>query len=93
MNGKLQNKVGINKLQVDGVIYEEAGRMAEVMNNCFQKNFIRESGFQEQDVEEDVEMIDARMSEINVTLQEMKKIMEDQDVRKAAGPDLDFKGV
>ncbi len=41
VNWKLKNKVGINKLQVDGVVYEETGRMVEVMNNCFQKILTR----------------------------------------------------
>ncbi len=82
-NWKLKNRVGINKLQV-GVVYEEAGRMVAVMNNCFQKVFTRESGFQEQN---DVEMVRTGLSEINVMVQEVRKLMEDQDIRKATGPD------
>ncbi len=54
------------------------------MNSCFQKVFTRDSGFRKQ---EDVEMIDAGLSGINVMVQEVKKIMEDQEVRKATGPD------
>ncbi len=33
-----------------------------------------------------MEVTDVLFSEINVAVQEVKKIMEDQDVRKATGP-------
>jgi len=83
VNGKMKTKEGINRLKVDGVVYEDALPQAEVMNKCFQSVFTRESEFEEVDGGSK----DTVLEEIQVDIQEVKKIMESQDVSKAPGPD------
>lgn len=55
MKEKLKNKIGINKLRINEVVYEEARWMAEAMSNCFQE-------------QEDVEMVDTQLTEVNVQI-------------------------
>ena len=43
----MKTKEGINRLKVDGVVYENALPQAEAMNKCFQSVFRRESEFGE----------------------------------------------
>jgi len=79
----MKTKEGINRLKVDGIVYEDALPQAEVMNKCFQSVFTRESEFGEVDGGSK----DTVLEEIQVDIQEVKKLMESQDVRKAPGPD------
>lgn len=83
VNGKLKKKDGIEKLKLNGEIYEEARKQAEVMNKSFQSVFTKEGEFErEQRVTKE-----RVLSEINVGVEELKKLMKNLDVRKAQGPD------
>ena len=45
VNGKLKSREGVDKLKVEGTVYEDALQQAEVINKIFQTIFIRESEF------------------------------------------------
>ncbi len=79
----MKNWEGIDKHRVEGKKYEDEAVMVEVMNNPFQTVFTRESEFRGHEwVEEHVDSLE----EMQVTVQEMKKIiMEGLDVRKTSG--------
>ena len=83
VNGKLKKKKGISKLKRDDVIYEDAEQIAEVMNGCFQSVFTRESEFVEQERPDTGE----GLCRLEVSVEEVKMIMEKLDKRKAMGPD------
>ena len=83
VNGKLKKKKGISKLKRDDVIYEDAEQIAEVMNGCFQSVFTRESEFVEQGRPDTGE----GLCRLEVSVEEVKMIMEKLDKRKAMGPD------
>ena len=84
INGKLKNKGEISKLKISDEIYENAEEMAEVINNCFQSVFTGESDFQCQRA---MVINEVGLCEIQVAINEIRKIMEEQDVREASGPD------
>jgi len=77
----MKTKEGINRLKVDGIVYEDALPQAEVMNKCFQSVFTRESEFGEVDGGSK----DIDLEEIQVDVHEVKKLIESQDVTKAPG--------
>ena len=84
INGKLKKKEGISKLEVDDLEYIKAADMAEVMNDSFQKVFTLEDDFNDQ---EEISMEGSTLNEIEVSVDEVKKMLNDLDVRKAHGPD------
>ena len=84
VNGKLKNKRKISELKINDENYEDAEEMAEVMNNCYKSVFTRQSNFQCQRA---MGTNEVGLCEIQVAINEVRKIMEEQDVRKASGPD------
>ena len=83
INGKLKTKEGINKLKVDGIIYEDKYSQAEIMNRRFQSVFTSESHF----IESSETVGGQTLEKIEIDVAEVKKITEKEDVRKSAGPD------
>ena len=83
VNGKLKEKQGIEKLKFEGKIYYDPRQQAEIMNQCFEGVFTNEGEFEE------IEQVNRmkRLSSIQVERQEILKLMEGLDVRKASGPD------
>ena len=65
-------------------VYDDAQEMAEVMNSCFQHVFTIEIDFHSQ---QSVDADEVGLGVIEVTVEEVRKLMEEQDVRKAIGPD------
>lgn len=57
--------------------------MTEVINNYFQEIFNRESNFQEQEKKQHVDRIEI----IPVSVQQVSKLLEELDIRKAHEPD------
>ena len=83
VNGKMKKREGIVSLEVDGVVYDRAEEMSEVMNKCFQKVFTEEGDFE--CLREDIGV--GVLREVEVLRRNIKKLMEDLDVNKAPGPD------
>ena len=69
VNGKLKNKGKISNVKINNEVVEE---IAEVMNNCFQSVFTRESDFQCQRAMGTNEI---GLCEIQMTINEVRKIM------------------
>ena len=83
VNFKMKKREGISSLEVEGVVYDKAGEMSEVMNKCFQKVFTEEGEFERP--RENLEM--GVLREVGVHKSEVGKLMEDLDANKAPGPD------
>ena len=84
INGKLKHKDHIIKLRREGRIYETAEEMCELMNESFKWVFTEETSFVEPP--RDAEHQEG-MQDIKVDRQEIRKLLENLDVRKAIGPD------
>ncbi len=80
----MKNKNGFNKLKINGKHVEEEAQIAEVLNDFFQSVFTGEGTFG-RPVTADVRV--EGLSEIEVTVDEVRIMMEDLDARKAQGPD------
>ena len=83
VNGKLKAKSGISSLKVNGEVYENPSMQAEIMNKCFKSVFTKESYFEE----EERPPRERYLKELKVEKKEIRKIMEELDIRKAPGPD------
>ena len=83
INGKMKKKESIVRLDVDGVVYDRAKDMSEVMNKCFQKVFTEEGEFERQSVD----MERGELRNVEVCKSDVSKLMENLDVSKAPGPD------
>ena len=57
INGKMKRREGILSLNVEGIMYEEAQEMADVMNKCFQTVFTKEGEFVLEDLNLDDNML------------------------------------
>ena len=74
----MKSREGVDKLKVEGTVYEDALQQAEVMNKCFQTAFTTESKFR-------INIIivtENSMENIQVDVQEVKQLMERQDKEK-----------
>ena len=60
-------------------------QIAEVMNNCFQSVFTSKSDFGEQRMTNPEGVVG--LNSLEVSMEEVKKIMEQLDKRKVMGPD------
>uniref|UniRef100_A0A0P4VWZ9 Reverse transcriptase domain-containing protein n=1 Tax=Scylla olivacea TaxID=85551 RepID=A0A0P4VWZ9_SCYOL len=78
INGKMKHREGISKLKREGRIYETTGEMHELMNESFQSVFTKETDFMALKVVSQNEGIQKI---------QIKKMLEELDVRKAMGPD------
>ena len=83
INGKLKHKDNINKLKSGGRIYETAKEMSEIMNKSFKSVFTAETDFVAPAEMEIMEGLD----DIKVEKEEIKRLLEKLDGRKAMGPD------
>ena len=83
VNGKMKNRDSITKLRENDIIYEDPKEMSEILNRNFQMVFTRESEFQQ--LQE--ERRGTEMMEIEVNQEEIMKLMNDLEERKANGPD------
>ena len=83
INGKMKSRETIDKLEREGRIYETAKETSELMNESFKSVFNVEEEFVESIVEERQE----GLQEVRVERQEIGKLLEKLDVRKAMGPD------
>ena len=79
----MKSREEVDKLKVEGTVYENALQEAEVMNKCFQTVFTRESEFKINNII----ATDYLMENIKVDVKEVEKLMESEAVRKAPGPD------
>ncbi len=82
VNGKMKNKKWLNKLEINGMHVDEEAEIAEVLNDYFQSVFTEEGIFNR------LVMADVRvegLNEIEVTVDEVRIVMEDLDVRKMQG--------
>ncbi len=75
---------GFNKLKINGKHVEEEAQIAEVFNDFFQSVFTGEGPFG-RPVMTDVRV--EGLSKIEVTVDGVRIMMEDLDVRKTQGPD------
>lgn len=83
INGKIKPKEKIERLKDGNMITEDPKDMTELLNKRFQQVFTKESQFNEpQD-----DMINVKMDEVILTKEEIYKIMEELEVRKAIGLD------
>ena len=83
VNGKMKQKVGISKLTVDGVVYEEEAEICEIMNKKFQEVFLEESEF----YGGETRVNDVMVTDVRVDREELLNRMGRLDGRKAVGPD------
>ena len=83
INGRMKKREGITGLRVDGKLYSETTEMAEVMNERFQSVFTEEGEFKL----DDKKLEGGRLNEVEVSKEEIMKLMENLDVNKAPGPD------
>ena len=79
----MKSREGVDKLKVEGTVCEDALQQAEVMNKNFHTVCTRESEFRMNNI---ITMEYLREN-IKVHVKEVKQLMENQDVRKAPGPD------
>ena len=79
----MKSREGVDKVKVEGTLYEDALQQAEVMNKSFQTVFTRKKEFEMNNII----AIKCLMENIKVDVKEVKQLMESQDVRKASGPD------
>ena len=79
----MKSREGVDKLKVEGTVYEDALQQAEIMNKCFWTVLKKISEFKLNNIIGTENL----MENIKVDLKEVKKLMESQDVRKAPGPD------
>lgn len=78
VNGKLKSNVSIEKLRVDGVVYEDLKEIAEVMNKRFKEVFTMEKEFiRPLDIQENKK----KMEEFQITIQKINEIIKTSDVR------------
>ena len=83
INGKITNRETIDKVSKEGITYQTAEEISEIMNESFRTVFTVEEEF----VEPSMEVPRGGMQEIKVQKQEIGKLLEKLDVRKAMGPD------
>lgn len=84
VNSKLKNRKGIEKLKVNGKEYKEDLEMATIMNDHFQSVFTVESVMRE---ESGLTGSTVPLETVEVTVLEIKRLLERMDERKAQGPD------
>ena len=82
INGRLNKREAIEKVKFEEEIYEDAGDIAEILNNNFCKVFTREEHFTG---ERPMEI--KRMQDIVVTKEDVNKIVSNLDINKSMGPD------
>ena len=82
INGKLNKREAIEKVKVGEEIYEDAGNIAEILNNNFCKVFTKEEHFTG---ERPTEI--KQMQDIMVTKEDIEKIINNLDINKSMGPD------
>ena len=78
----MKSREEVDKLKVEGTVYEDALQQAEVMNKCFQTVFSRESEFRMNNGTGKENL----MENIKMNVIEVKNLMESH-VRKVPGPD------
>ena len=83
VNGKLKHREGVNKLKKEGRTYESDTEMSEIMNESFQSVFTKEINY----IAPRGIVKKEGIQEIQVTRQEIRKLLEKLDGRKAMGPD------
>ena len=83
INGKLTNRETIDKLVRGERIYQTTEEMSELMNESFRSVFSVETDF----IEPYGEIQQMGLQEVLVQKQEIGKLLEKLDVRKAMGPD------
>ena len=83
INGKMTSRETINKLMKDGRGYQETEEMCEIMNESFRSVFSDEEEFTNPCNENQQRGI----QEVVVKKQEIEKLLEQLDARKAMGPD------
>ena len=83
INGKMTSKETIDKLTKKGRVYQTAEEMSELMNESFRSVFSVEMNF----TEPYSEVQQRGMQEVLVQRQEIDKLLEKLDARKAMGPD------
>ena len=79
----MKSREGVDKLKVEGIVYEDALQQAEVMNKSFQTVFTRESEFGMNNII----VTEYLMKSIKVDVKQIKQLTESQVVKKAPGPD------
>ena len=83
VNGKMTSKGTIDKIIKEGVTYQTAEEISEIMNKSFKTVFMEEEEF----TEPKKPLHCAGVKEITVQKEQIKKLLENLDVRKAMGPD------
>ena len=83
INEKIKSREGVDKLNVEGTVYEDVFQQAEVINRSFQTVFIREREY----IINYIKTTKNLMENIKVDVKKAKQLMERQDVRKAPGLD------
>ena len=83
VNGKIKHRDEITKLRRNGEVYETAQEMAEIMNQSFKSVFTKETVFAPPEDGKQLKGID----NITVEREEIKKLLEELNTRKAMGPD------
>ena len=84
VNSKLRNKKDIVKLKVDGKEYEEDIEIATIMSDHFQSVFTDESDTREED---GLISCTEPLENVETTVLEIKRLLEELDENKAQGPD------
>ena len=83
VNGRLKEKQSIERLRLNGTTYYDPNEQAEIMNKSFESVFTKEREM----VNEEGKEREKVLRYIDLEVQEVRKLLEDLDVRKALGPD------
>ena len=83
VNRKIKHRHEISKLRKDGEVYETAQEMAEIMNQSFKTVFTTETVLTPPTEDKQLKGLE----NITVERNEIKKLLEELNTRKAMGPD------
>jgi len=86
INKKMKVKNKLQRLRVDGEVYESDRAICEVLNKKFHSVFTKEEEWEEKDMGTEAEKVEC-LNRVSVSREEIMKKLKELDKRKAKGPD------